>query len=105
MLAGWLAAAALLASPLDGLQDEAARQCPGRPVADLRPADLRSRLESFEASLPSAARTEIDQTRSATCSAPQNAYVDACENAADVDVLTRQGRLSEAVAFICGTVL
>lgn len=104
MLAG-LVLAAVLASPLDGFQAEAQRQCPQRPVGSLDAADLRARLQAFEAALPPPLRAEIDETRNADCSAAHNAYAAACENAADVEVLTRQGRLQEAVAFICGTVL
>lgn len=104
-MVGWLALAVVLASPLDGFQAEATRQCPQRPVAALEPRDLRVRLQAFEATLPPALQAEIDQNRRADCSAAHNAYAPSCENAADVGVLTRQGRLPEAVAFICGTIL
>lgn len=106
MLAVGLAAAAtLLASPLDGFEAEAMRQCPQRPVSTLDARDLRTRLDAFETTLPPALRAEVDRARAATCSAAHDANAAACGNAADVTVLTQQARLAEAVAFVCGTVL
>jgi hypothetical protein len=87
-------------APLYGFLDELDRQCPDNPVLQEEPPALRALLLGFVATLPRQAQAEIDETRTASCSAA-DAMSAPCEISAVVGVLGRQGRLREALAFVC----
>jgi hypothetical protein len=92
-------------SPWEGYLAELKRQCPDKQLFRLDVRDLHAALAAFQATLPRGTQTEIEEAQAAGCSAAHNAYGPSCENATTVGIVMRDGRLPEAVSFICAAYL